>query len=209
MMAEAPLTIAVLISGSGTTLINLVEQIEAGKLNARISIVIASKSDCAGIPPARKAGLPCVVVERRAEADAETFGQHVFCLCEAADAELVCMGGWLCMTPVPKRWNGRVMNIHPSLLPSFGGKGMYGHKVHEAVLNHGCKVSGCTVHFVDDSCDNGPIILQRSCPVLDTDTPQTLAARVFAEEKLVYPEAIRLFHRKQLATDGRRVHVKA
>jgi len=100
-----------------------------------------------------------------------------------------------------------MMNIHPALLPSFGGKGMYGHHVHEAVLAHGCKVSGCTVHFVDGQYDNGPIILQRACPVLDDDTPQTLAARVFEEEKLAYPEAIQLFAQGRLRIDGRRVRV--
>ena len=99
------------------------------------------------------------------------------------------------------------MNIHPALLPCFGGKGMYGQKVHQAVLDHGCKVSGCTVHFVDAQYDNGPIILQRVCPVLDDDTPPALAARVFEEEKLAYPEAIRLFAAGRLHIDGRRVRV--
>src|SRR4029450_5553555 len=99
------------------------------------------------------------------------------------------------------------MNIHPALLPSFGGKGMYGRRVHEAVLAHGCKVSGCTVHFVDGSYDTGPIVLQRTCPVADDDTPETLAARVFEEEKVAYPEAIRLFAAGRLKIEGRRVRV--
>jgi folate-dependent phosphoribosylglycinamide formyltransferase PurN len=97
------------------------------------------------------------------------------------------------------------MNIHPALLPSFGGKGMYGRRVHQAVLEHGCKVSGCTVHFVDAAYDDGPIIIQRTCPVLDDDTPETLAARVFEEERLAYPEAIRLYQEGRLSVDGRRV----
>jgi folate-dependent phosphoribosylglycinamide formyltransferase PurN len=99
------------------------------------------------------------------------------------------------------------MNIHPALLPSFGGKGMFGAKVHEAVINHGCKVSGCTVHFLDNSYDTGPIIIQRACPVLDDDTPATLAHRVFDEEKVAYPEAIRLFQLGKLRVEGRRVRV--
>ena len=99
------------------------------------------------------------------------------------------------------------MNIHPALLPSFGGKGMYGHHVHEAVLAHGCKVSGCTVHFVDNTYDTGPIIVQRTCPVLEGDTPDTLAARVFEQEKLAYPEAIRLFAAGRLQLDGQRVNI--
>ena len=97
------------------------------------------------------------------------------------------------------------MNIHPALLPSFGGKGYYGQKVHQAVLDHGCKVSGCTVHFVDNQYDHGPIILQRTCPVLDDDTPQTLAHRVFEQEKIAYPRAIGLYAAGKLRIDGRRV----
>jgi folate-dependent phosphoribosylglycinamide formyltransferase PurN len=100
-----------------------------------------------------------------------------------------------------------MMNIHPALLPSFGGKGMFGHHVHEAVLAHGCKVSGCTVHFVDEQYDAGPIIVQRACPVLEGDTAQTLAARVFEEEKIAYPEAIRLFAEDRLRLEGRVVRV--
>jgi phosphoribosylglycinamide formyltransferase-1 len=99
------------------------------------------------------------------------------------------------------------MNIHPALLPSFGGQGMYGQRVHRAVLDHGCKVSGCTVHFIDEKYDNGPIIVQRTCCVLEDDTPETLAHRVFEEEKLAYPEAIRLFQQDRLRIEGRRVRI--
>jgi folate-dependent phosphoribosylglycinamide formyltransferase PurN len=99
------------------------------------------------------------------------------------------------------------MNIHPALLPSFGGKGMFGQKVHEAVLAHGCKVSGCTVHFVDSTYDTGPIIVQRTCPVLEDDTPDVLAHRVFEEEKIAYPQAIRLFQQGKLRIESGRVRV--
>src|SRR5262249_33961279 len=101
----------------------------------------------------------------------------------------------------------RVMNIHPALLPCFGGKGMFGHHVHEAVLAHGCKVSGCTVHFVDADYDAGPIIIQRTCVVAEDDSPETLAARVFEEEKIAYPQAIGLFASGRLKIVGRRVQV--
>src|SRR5262245_7485954 len=118
------------------------------------------------------------------------------------------MGGFLKLWTIPERWRGRVMNIHPALLPSFGGKGMHGRHVHEAVLAAGCKVSGCTVHFVDATYDTGPIILQRTCPVLEDDTLESLAGRVFEEEKLAYPEAIRLFAEGRLSVEDRRVRVR-
>src|SRR5207237_10203077 len=130
--------------------------------------------------------------------DCEQFSRLVFSLCDDANVDLVCCAGWLCLLDIPPKYQGRVMNIHPALLPSFGGKGMYGQRVHQAVMDHGCKVSGCTVHFVDNTYDNGPIILQRTCPVLDDDTADALAHRVFEEEKLAYPEAIQLFAQNHL-----------
>ncbi len=111
------------------------------------------------------------------------------------------------MLSIPPRYENKIMNIHPALLPSFGGPGMYGRRVHEAVLAHGCKISGCTVHFVDEKYDNGPIIIQRACPVLETDTPESLGQRVFEEEKIAYPHAIRLFSQGRLRIDGRRVQI--
>ena len=114
------------------------------------------------------------------------------------NVDLVCLAGWLCLLEIPPKYQGRVMNIHPALLPSFGGKGMFGARVHQAVLDHGCKMSGCTVHFVDAGYDTGPIIIQRTCPVLDDDTAETLAHRVFEEEKIAYPQAIRLFQAGRL-----------
>jgi phosphoribosylglycinamide formyltransferase-1 len=132
----------------------------------------------------------------------------VFELCDEAGADLVVLAGWLSLLILPDRYRGRVLNIHPSLLPSFGGKGMYGHKVHQAVIDYGCKVSGCTVHFVDDTYDTGPIVLQRACAVLAADTADALAARVFEEEKVAYPEAIRLIQQGRVRIDGRRVLVE-
>jgi folate-dependent phosphoribosylglycinamide formyltransferase PurN len=135
------------------------------------------------------------------------FSRQVFKLIDDAGADLIVLAGWLCLLEIPAKYVGRILNIHPALLPSFGGMGMYGKKVHEAVLAHGCKVSGCTVHFVDAQYDNGPIVIQRSCPVLEDDTAETLAARVFEQEKLAYPEAIRLFAEGRLKIEGRRVRV--
>ena len=147
------------------------------------------------------------VVERDQFDSVEAFSAQVLKLIDDAGADLVVLGGWLSLLRIPPAYAGRVINIHPALLPAFGGKGMYGRRVHAAVIEHGCKLSGCTVHLVDDQYDNGPIVLQRACPVLDDDTPETLAARVFEEEKVAYPEAIRLFQQGRLKVEGRRVRV--
>ncbi|HEV2295093.1 MAG TPA: phosphoribosylglycinamide formyltransferase [Tepidisphaeraceae bacterium] len=202
-----PINLAVLVSGSGTTLQNLIDEIAAGRLEAKISLVIASRPGILGTERATQAGIPNVVVNRRDFAEVADFSREVFRRVDAAGVDLICLAGWLCLLDLPERYAHRAMNIHPALLPSFGGKGLYGAKVHEAVINHGCKVSGCTVHFLDNSYDTGPIIVQRTCPVLDDDTPATLAQRVFEEEKIAYPEAIRLFQQGRLCVEGRRVRV--
>ena len=207
IMADRPITLAVLASGSGTTLQNLIDLIAAGRLNARIVLFIASRPDIKAIDRARAAGIPSHTVGRKSYPSAGPFSDDVFKLIDAANPDLVCCAGWLSKLVIPTRWLGRIINIHPALLPSFGGQGMFGHHVHEAVLAHGCKVSGCTVHFVDDQYDAGPIILQRTCPVLESDTPDDLAARVFEEEKLAYPEAIQLFQAGRLSIQGRRVKI--
>lgn len=206
-MSAAPLKLAFLVSGSGTTLQNLIDEIAAGSLDARIAIVIGSRPGLLGVKRAADANLMNFIVDRREFTSVADFSKQVFALCDDAGVDLVCLAGWLCLLKVPEKYAGRVMNIHPALLPCFGGKGMYGGRIHEAVLAHGCKVSGCTVHFVDNDYDAGPIIIQRTCPVLDDDSPQTLAARVFEEEKLAYPEAIRLFAAGTLTIAGRRVRM--
>ena len=208
MPPNSPLNLAVLVSGSGTTLQNLIDQINVGALDAKISIVIGSRPELLGVQRAADAKLMNFIVDRQSFADVPAFSKAVFSLCDDAGVGLVVLAGWLCLLEIPNKYAGRVMNIHPALLPSpFGGKGMYGAKVHEAVISHGCKVSGCTVHFVDAHYDNGPIIVQRVCEVRDDDTPATLAARVFEEEKIAYPQAIRLFAEGRLKIDGRRVRV--
>jgi formyltetrahydrofolate-dependent phosphoribosylglycinamide formyltransferase len=195
--------LAVLVSGGGTTLQNLADLIAAGELHATIPLVIGSRAGLGAEAKAAQARVRYEVVARKSFADLAAFSDKVFALIDAAGVDLVVLGGWLCLLKVPDRWLGRVMNIHPALLPSFGGQGMYGRRVHEAVLAHGCKVSGCTVHFVDNTYDTGPIIAQRTCPVLDDDTPDTLAHRVFEQECLAYPDAIRAFAAGELRIDGR------
>ena len=206
-MPTPPIQLAVLVSGSGTTLQNFLDCIKSSSLNAKVNLVIASKPGIAGIDRAKAAGLRTEIVERKKFPGVPEFSHRIFGLCDEARADLVCLAGWLSLLEVPEKWGGKVMNIHPALLPSFGGPGLYGQRVHQAVLDHGAKVSGCTVHFVDATYDTGPIILQRSCPVLDSDTPQSLAHRIFEEEKIAYPEAIRLYQAGKLRIAGRRVFV--
>jgi phosphoribosylglycinamide formyltransferase 1 len=207
-MSAAPLDLAVLVSGSGTTLQNLIDRIADGTLPARIRLVIASRPGLLGTQRAQAAGIPAAVIDRRTFADSAAFSRQVFAAIDRAEVGLVCLAGWLCLLDIPPRYVGKIINIHPALLPSpFGGRGMFGKHVHEAVLAHGCKISGCTVHFVDGAYDSGPIIIQRTCIVDEDDTPATLAERVFEQEKIAYPEAIRWFAERRLLIDGRRVRV--
>ena len=199
--------LAVLVSGSGTTLQNLLDEIAAGRLNAEVRVVIASRPGIKGLERAAAAKVMNFIVDRSAYEECAAFSEAVFSLCDDAEVDLICLGGWLCLLDVPERYAGRVLNIHPALLPNFGGKGMYGRRVHQAVIDHGCKISGCTVHFVDATYDNGPIILQRACPVLEDDTADSLAHRVFEEEKTAYADALRLYQAGRLRQEGRRVHI--
>lgn len=197
--------LAVLISGGGTTMTNLMSKIRDCLLDAEIVTVIASRPDCAGVPRATDLGLDCAVIQRKNFASVEQFSDEIFETCDRADVDLVICAGFLALIKIPARYAGRVINIHPSLIPAFCGKGFHGHHVHEAVLKRGAKFSGCTVHFVDDEYDHGPIILQKVVPVLDDDTPDSLAARVFELECEALPEAIRAFASGRLEIDGSRV----
>jgi formyltetrahydrofolate-dependent phosphoribosylglycinamide formyltransferase len=203
-----PIRLGVLISGGGTTLANFIEQIGAGELSAEIPLVVASRADCAGVGRAQKAGLRCEVVERRAFSGVPEFSRAVFALCRAAQVDLVTLAGFLSLIEVPTDFVYRVMNVHPALIPAFCGAGFYGHKVHEAVLARGAKVSGCTIHFADNHYDHGPIIAQTCVAVQDDDTADSLAARVFAAECRAYPEAIRLYAQGRLEIAGNRAHVR-
>jgi len=202
-----PLRLAVLVSGGGTTLQNFLDRCADGRLPAQVVLVVASRGDAFALERARRAGVKAVAIERKETGSLEEFSRRIFEQCRRERAELVCLAGFLQLVEVPDDFRGRVMNIHPALIPAFCGKGYYGHRVHEAVLASGAKVSGCTVHFADNEYDHGPIILQRPVPVLDDDTPDSLARRVFEQECEAYPEAVRLFADGRLHVEGRRVRI--
>lgn len=197
-----PIRLVALVSGGGTTLQNLIDRIAAGTLAARVVGAVSSRADAKGLARAERAEIPATVVPvspRR-----ETFADEVWSAVRSFEPQLVCFAGWLHLLPIPGDFYHSVLNIHPSLLPAFGGKGMYGEKVHKAVLDSGVKVSGCTVHFADDTYDTGPILVQKCVPVKDSDTPDALAARVFEAECEAYPEAIRLIAEGRVTVRGRR-----
>lgn len=202
-----PIRLGILLSGGGRTLENILGEIRAGKLAAEVVLVIASREKIRGVEIAREAGVPTRVVRPKEFTTVQRYGDAMVRLLDEARVDLVCLAGFLSYWVIPDRYLGRVINIHPALLPAFGGQGMYGHHVHEAVLARGCKVSGCTVHFVDNKYDAGPIILQRCVPAYAEDTPDTLAARVFAEECIAYPEAIRLYAAGRIHLEGHTVRI--
>ncbi len=206
---KKPIRLGVLISGGGTTLMNILEYIKDGKLNATVAVVISSRSIVSGVEKAKAAGLDVKIIRKKDHPDIDKFSKQIEEELVAANIDLVVQGGWLCLWKIPARYENRVMNIHPALLPSFGGEGMWGHHVHEAVLAAGCKISGCTVHFCTNEYDKGPIILQRSCPVKDNDSPETLAARVFEQECIAYPQAIQLFAEGNLLVQNGKVKIKS
>ncbi len=195
--AATQLPIAVFLSGSGRTLANLIQHRDQHGLPIDIRLVISSRSDVRGIEIAAQAGIQTLVIRQRDYPDANGYSDAMFAPLGERGIEYVVMAGFLKHVLIPEAFENRVINIHPSLLPAFGGHGMYGHYVHEAVISKGVKISGCTVHFVDNEYDNGPIIHQRACPVLPGDTPDALAARVFEQECLALPEAITMLAVKQ------------
>jgi formyltetrahydrofolate-dependent phosphoribosylglycinamide formyltransferase len=204
---DAPLRVAVLLSGSGRTLENLLRLRAAGELPVDIPVVVSSRAAVRGVEVARSAGIETHVASRRDYPTPSALSARVARLLAPHRIDLIVLAGFLSQLEILPEWHGRMLNIHPSLLPLFGGRGLYGTRVHEAVLASGMKVTGCTVHFVNAEYDAGPIVLQRCLPVREDDTPETLGARVFAEECIAYPEAIRLFAAGRLQLEGERVRV--
>jgi phosphoribosylglycinamide formyltransferase-1 len=206
---DPPFRIAVLISGGGTTLKNLIDKIQAGRLQVQIALVISSSPGARGLQFARDAGIPTAVVQAKRFASQEEFSKAILDHCRAAKVDLVVMAGFLKRVTIAADFANRVTNIHPGLIPAFCGHGFYGHHVHQAVIDYGAKLSGCTVHFADNQYDHGPVILQRAVPVLEDDTADTLAARVFEAECEAYPEAIQLIAQGRVRAEGRRVRILA
>jgi formyltetrahydrofolate-dependent phosphoribosylglycinamide formyltransferase len=201
------LRLGVLVSGGGTTLQNFLDREKAGTLAGEVALVVCSDPKAKAVERARAAGKRCECVPWGRDEGKGLFSAAVTRHLEKARVDLVLMAGFLKLYRFPESLAGRVMNIHPALLPAFGGKGMYGKHVHEAVVASGAKVTGCTVHFADLAYDKGPIILQRTCPVRFEDSPADVAARVFALEREAYPEAVALFAAGRLRIEGRRVLV--
>jgi formyltetrahydrofolate-dependent phosphoribosylglycinamide formyltransferase len=205
----AQLRLAVLISGTGRTLQNLIRRSAAGAMPATCVLVVSSSRDAKGIDRATAAGIPVLVVERGAFPTQESFEAAITAALDGVAPDLVVMAGFLKRWRPAPRYRGRTINIHPALLPLFGGKGFYGHHVHEAVVASGMKVTGCTVHFVTDEYDAGPILLQRTVEVRFEDTPDTIAAKVFELECDALPEAIALIAAGRVTIEGRRVRIAA
>ena len=202
MDCARPLRLGGLVSGGGRTVLNIHERIAAGELAARLEIVISSRPEARAVARCRKVGLRVEVVDR-SRLDDTAFYQGIADLLREARVELVCMAGFLSFWRIPADFLGRVINIHPALLPAFGGKGFYGDRVHRAVLESGARESGCTVHFADNIYDHGPTILQRRVPVYADDDYEKLAARVFKEELIAYPQAIQMFIEGKCALPNR------
>ncbi len=199
--------LAVLLSGSGTTLENIFSRIEDGSLEAEVAVVIGTKESAYGLERARKRNIPAEEVIPKNYASADKFSTA---LTEAIDQyapDLVVMAGFMFLYHIPAQYEGRVVNIHPALIPAFCGKGYYGHHVHEAVVESGVKITGCTVHFADNVYDHGPIIMQKAVEVDPDDTADDVAEKVQAAEREIYPKAIQLFCEGRLKIEGRTVRI--
>lgn len=203
-MAEKMEKLGVLCSGRGTDLQSIIDAIARKEVTAEIAVVLTDKADAYALTRAEKAGIKAVCVNRKAYADRESFEKAMVNELEAAGVTLVVLAGFMrILTPYfVRKYAGRLLNIHPALLPSFPGA-----HAHRDVLAYGVKVSGCTVHFVDEGTDSGPIILQAAVPVLDDDTEETLGARVLTKEHVIYPQAIQLFCEGKLKIEGRKVRI--
>ena len=197
--------IAVLVSGSGSNLQAIIDASEKGEISCRVGIVISNKADAYGLERARKHGIPTGVVSHKDFPSREEFDMRLVEVIRKSGATLVCLAGFMrVLTPVFVRaFPNRILNIHPALLPSFPGT----HGPGQA-LNHGVRFSGCTVHFLDEGVDTGPIVVQAVVPVYDDDTEEALAARILVQEHRIYPMAIRLFFQGRLKVEGRRVRIE-
>jgi phosphoribosylglycinamide formyltransferase-1 len=190
--SRRPLRIGVLLSGNGTSLENLFDHIASGYVPGEVVVVISSKADAYGLERARRHGVPAIAVPRREHPTDEAFNDALHAALDAFDVDLIALLGFLSLFQLRGRYDGRVINVHPALIPAFSGRGFHGRHVYDAVLASGVKITGATVHFTDDEYDHGPILMQQAVPVLEDDTVESLAERVTAAERRLVPEAIRL-----------------
>ena len=201
--------IAVLCSGGGTNLQALIDAVHAGRIDGEIVLVLANASKAYALERARQNGIEAVFVSKKNEGSVEAYNDQLLSHLQRVNAGLVVLAGYLPIVgeQIVRAYEHRIINIHPALIPSFCGVGMYGHHVHEAVIRAGVKLSGATTHFVDEQVDHGGIIMQRSVPVLEGDDADTLAARVLTVEHQILPESVALYCAGKLRVDGNRVHV--
>ncbi len=202
--------VAVMASGMGSNLAALIDATEQGRLAARIVLVVSDKADAGALGIAAKHGISSLHISAQKFPTPAAFDQALLEAMQEHGVELIALAGYLkkVRAPLIDAYRGRIVNMHPALLPAFGGKGMYGRKVHEAVLDYGCKVSGLTVHLVDNEYDTGPPVLQRCVAVKQGDTPEVLAARVLEQEHVAFAEALQYFVEGRVEVNGRQVIIK-
>ena len=196
--------IAVLISGSGTNLQSIIDAIEAKELDAKIQVVLSNRADAYGLVRAKKHGIPVEVLDHKRFPSREAFDQAVVDILRGREVELVVLAGFMrLLSPVfVGAYSNHIMNVHPALLPAFPGL-----HVQKKAVEHGVRFSGCTVHFVNEECDEGPIIIQAVVPVFPEDTEESLASRILEQEHRIYPRAIQLYSEGRLRIEGRKVFV--
>lgn len=204
------LRLAVLASGGGTNLQAIIDASERGQIDARVFLVISNNSDAGALERARTHGIEAMHLSSRQFRNQEEFDARLLEVLEEHRVDLVILAGYMKLVSprVVRAYRHRMLNIHPALLPCFGGKGMYGLRVHQAVIETGVKVSGVTVHIVDEHYDHGPIVAQRVVPVLDGDTPEILAKRILAQEHQIYAEVIQLFAENRVRVEENRVRIR-
>ncbi|MCF6287478.1 MAG: phosphoribosylglycinamide formyltransferase [Candidatus Hydrogenedentes bacterium] len=202
------LRLAVLLSGSGTTLQNIIDHGEAETLDAEVVCVVSSRSTAYGLERAAKHKIPTQTITAKAYPDLSDRNDAIWTFIREHNVDLVVLAGYMSLIKVPEDFANRIINVHPALIPAFSGYGMYGSHVHEAVVNYGAKISGATVHFVDEAYDHGPIIMQESTPVQDDDTADSLAERIQCLERKLYPKAIQMIAEGRVRVEGRRVYIR-
>ncbi|RMD93621.1 MAG: phosphoribosylglycinamide formyltransferase [Calditrichaeota bacterium] len=202
--------IAVLASGRGSNLAAIIEAAQSGKLDGEVVVVISNKADAGALNIARQYNIPTLHLSREQFSTEEEFDTAFLRAFEKYQVDIIALAGYMkkLSAKIVRAYKNKILNIHPALLPAFGGKGMYGLKVHQAVLDYGCKVTGVTVHIVDEEYDTGPPVLQECVPVYPEDTPESLAARVLKVEHRLYPQALQLFAEGRIEVQGRKVIVK-